>query len=62
MLWRHCSQEFHRIAILQLLFVIFLFASIIVTAYACHIYVLIITELQTVSVWQCGGSTGYVAL
>lgn len=58
--WRHWSQEFLLpIAIFQLLFVIFLVASIIVMAFACHIFVLVITELQTVS---GRGSTGYVAL
>lgn len=31
-------------------------------AYACHIYVHIIAELQTVSVQQYRGSAGYVAL
>lgn len=47
--WRHWSQEFLLlIAIFQLLFVIFLVASIIFTAHACHIFMLVIAELQTV--------------
>lgn len=58
--WRHWSQEFLLLtAIFQLLFVIFLVASIIFTAHACHIFVLVITELQTV---LGRGSTGYIAL